>query len=325
MSLQLEKLILSTTGAEKIISSNVIQNLWSNYGQIIRYKLAGGNYSSVIVKNILLKKAENNSLYTDDEFGHQRKVKSYYIEAEWYNSYSTSTNDNCRIPACLAIHSTSDGLLIFLEDLDASGYPSRKHQLSWNDMKVCINWLANFHAVFLGRKPVGLWASGTYWHLETRPHELQVLKDSDLKTYAAAIDQKLKETPFQTILHGDAKPANFCFSKDGLKVAAVDFQYTGGGCGMKDLVYFAGCCLDDTESERMEAEILDYYFLCLQNALKYLNEAIDFPALEDSWRSLYKFAWADFYRFYKGWSPGIRYGENYSERVVREVINILRS
>ena len=97
----------------------------------------------------------------------------------------------------------------------------------------CVSWLAGFHAQNLNADPAGLWESGTYWHLETRPDELKRLDDPVLKQAASSIDQKLKDTKFQTLVHGDAKLANFCFSDDGNQVAAVDFQYVGGGCGMK--------------------------------------------------------------------------------------------
>jgi aminoglycoside phosphotransferase (APT) family kinase protein len=201
-----------------------------------------------------------------------------------------------------------------LEDLDAAGYPLRKRQLSWEDIAACLAWLARFHASFLGREPVGLWEVGTYWHLATRPQELAALADQKLRAAAPAIDQQLNSCTYQTLVHGDAKLANFCFAPDG-RVAGVDFQYVGGGCGMKDVAYFVGSCLHERECERWEARILDTYFACLQSELPQRN-----AALEEEWRSLYRVAWADFHRFLKGWSPGHWKINSYSERITAEVI-----
>lgn len=178
-------------------------------------------------------------------------------------------------------------------------------------------WLAKFHASYLGKVPNGLWESGTYWHLGTRPQELAVLEDQRLREAAAVIDKKLNTCEYKTFVHGDAKLANFCFAKNG-QVAGVDFQYVGGGCGMKDVAYFIGSCLNEMECERLEAQILDTYFEHLQNEMKEKNEA-----LEREWRSLYRLAWADFHRFLKGWSPGHWKINSYSERVTAEVINSL--
>ena len=60
-----------------------------------------------------------------------------------------------------------------LEDLDASGYTGRRHRLSWEEAVLCTSWLAAFHGTFLGVDPQGLWDTGTYWHLATRPEEHQ--------------------------------------------------------------------------------------------------------------------------------------------------------
>ena len=94
---------------------------------------------------------------------------------------------------------------------------------------------------------IGLWECGSYWHLGTRPDELAALEDGPLKTTAPLIDQALRQSQFQTIIHGDAKLANFCFARhhntaNGSTVAAVDFQYVGAGCGIKDVTYFLGSC-----------------------------------------------------------------------------------
>jgi len=184
----------------------------------------------------------------------------------------------------------------------------------------CVRLLANLHGQFISHKATGLWDFGSYWCLATRQEELDRMEDSQLKAFAKSIDFKLNECKFQTILHGDTKVANFCFSKDESKVAAVDFQYVGKGCGMKDLIYFMSSCLDGSECEKKESEILEVYFKEINNYLP-SNEAI---LLEKEWRSMYKYAWADFNRFLKGWSPGHWKMNDYVEEITKEVLDELK-
>ena len=65
----------------------------------------------------------------------------------------------------------------------------------------------------------GLWAPIGF---SQRPQELAALRDNNLKVAAQQIDP----SHYKTIVHGDAKLANFVFQK---KVPGVDFQYVGGG------------------------------------------------------------------------------------------------
>lgn len=111
-----------------------------------------------------------------------------------------------------------------------------------------------------------------------------------MREAAPALDRALRECSFQTLVHGDAKPANFCFSARGRAVAAVDFQYVGGGCGMKDVVYLL--------HGEPDARHLDGYFAALRGALA---PGIDGDALERQWRALLPTAHADFERFLAGW------------------------
>lgn len=310
-----KSVILQRTGASSLFEKEVIQELWSGYGKIIRVGLENASLESVIVKHVQLPIYKNHPRGWNTDIGHQRKVKSYKVEATWYDTYSK--NSNARLPKCLAIETHDDEVLIVLEDLDEAGYSLRKNTVTWEEIVECLRWLAQFHASYIGKVPNGLWESGTYWHLGTRPQELAVLEDRRLKEAASVIDEKLNACEYKTFVHGDAKLANFCFSKEG-QVAGVDFQYVGGGCGMKDVVYFIGSCLNETECERLEAQILDTYFEHLQSEMKERNEA-----LEKEWRSLYRVAWADFHRFLKGWSPDHWKINSYSERITTEVINSL--
>jgi hypothetical protein len=310
-----KSIILQKTGASSLFEKEIIQELWSGYGKIMRVGLENAAVESVVVKHVQLPKRKNHPRGWNTDIGHQRKVKSYQVETTWYDTYSK--NSAARLPHCLAIEAQEEEVLMVLEDLDEAGYPLRKRTVAWEEIAACLAWLAQFHASYLGKTPTGLWDVGTYWHLETRPHEWAVLEDQRLKEAAAAIDEKLNSCVYKTFVHGDAKLANFCFANDG-KVAGVDFQYVGGGCGMKDVAYFIGSCLNESECERLEAQILDTYFECLQSEMKERNEA-----LETEWRSLYRVAWADFHRFLKGWSPGHWKINSYSERVTAEVINRL--
>lgn len=307
--------ILAKTGASSLIEQEVIQELWSGYGKIIRVGLTNTSLKSVIVKHVQLPTKQNHPRGWNTDISHQRKLKSYQVESNWYQNYSQYSE--ARLPKCIAIETLNDEVLLVLEDLDEAGYYLRKKHLTWEEILACLEWLAKFHASYLNKEPKGLWEVGTYWHLATRPTELAVLEDEALKRAAPIINQKLNSCKYKTLVHGDAKLANFCFSKVG-GVAGVDFQYVGGGCGMKDVAYFIGSCLNESECERLEPQILDNYFKFLQNELKQKNEE-----LETEWRSLYRVAWADFHRFMKGWSPSHWKITSYSERVTAEVIKNL--
>ena len=321
----IDQFILEATGAENLKRLGVVQTLWSGYGSIVRIALEGTKFSSVIVKHVQPENGKHPRGWNTD-LSHRRKLKSYEVETNWYRDQSNGEiNQYARIPKCFGVKNSGSECLIVMEDLDASGYGERRSSVNLEEMHLCVRWLARFHSYNIGRSSDGLWETGTYWHLETRPDELDQLEDPELKAIAPAIDEKLKRSTFKTLVHGDAKLANFCFSQEGSGVAAVDFQYVGGGCGMKDLAYFVGSCFRDQEAEEKEEEILDFYFQELSKAILSLGSSKSAADIEEDWRPLYKVAWADFHRFMKGWSPGHWKLSDYSERVTREVIDSLKN
>lgn len=312
--------ILKATNAKEIVKTKLIQNLWDNYGELLRVYLRGGDTESVILKHIKLPAKKSFLKDPGSAFSKKRKYKSYHVEAHWYAHYNPINLKDNGSPTAkrLASFQEKDDLFLLLEDLDALGFGRRLSMAGLQEMKVVLSWLASFHAKFMQHGHEGLWNSGTYWHLETRPEELKIMGDLELRQAAPLIDQKLKNTRYFTIVHGDAKLANFCFSDDLSQVAAVDFQYVGKGCGMKDVAYFVGSCLSEDRCEKMEDVLLDFYFSELLNNIK--DSQIDKQELETQWRSLYHVAWADFHRFIKGWSPESWRKNSYSERITKGVI-----
>lgn len=316
----LRQLVLRVTDAATIVGTEVVQSLWSGYGQIVRYFLAGGEVSSIVVKHVRYPGERDHPYGWTSDLSHERKVESYRVEANWYQTYAQQCGDTCAVPQCLAVETSDDATMIVLEDLDALGFAGRRQHVEHREIEACLSWLAHFHARFLGERAAGLWPVGTYWHLATRPDEFAALEAGPLKDAAASIDECLNTTRFQTFVHGDAKLANFCFNADGTRAAAVDFQYVGGGCGMKDVAYFISSCLDEDESEAMADEILDRYFALLRVGLERAGKPVDFAALEADWRALYPVAWTDFTRFLRGWSPGHWKLHHYSNRLTAEVL-----
>ncbi|MGC6487510.1 MAG: phosphotransferase, partial [Planctomycetota bacterium] len=195
------------------------------------------------------------------------------------------------------------------------GYGGRREALDDAELARCLGWLASFHAAHLGRAPRGLWPTGTYWHLGTRQDELAAMQDRALRDAAPRLDAALRGCAHRTWVHGDAKVANFCFAADD--VAAVDFQYVGGGCGVQDVAYFLSSCLDDAACERRADELLDVYFEALRARLP---SGADVAGVEREWRALYPAAWADFHRFLDGWAPDHWKIHDYTRRMTREAL-----
>jgi Phosphotransferase enzyme family len=326
MNEQITNTVVNATGAREIIGANTIQSLWSGYGEIVRLELAGSAYPSAVLKHIKLPEVGKHPRGWNTDLSHQRKIFSYRVEAHWYQYYAQHCDSYCPVPECLSVRATDDETLLLLTDLDATGFSLRKETVRLEDIYACLQWLASFHGVFLNSETEGLWECGTYWHLETRPDELAALEDHALRDAAPRIDQCLRNGRYQTLVHGDAKLANFCFSADRPqpRVAAVDFQYVGRGCGMKDVAYFIGSCLSEDECESLEGTLLDYYFSALGRRVATCHPDVNTAHLEQEWRALYDVAWADFHRFLKGWSPGHWKINSYSEKLTRKVIERLQ-
>lgn len=321
---EFKKIILASTGAKSARKVESIQTLWSGYGEIARMQLDGTEEASVVIKNIVLPSRGSHPRGWNTDRGHQRKVKSYQVEMAWYQHFADQCDETCRVPKCYVSNSKDNQHIIVLEDLNASGFPERKSSLTTDEIYACLRWLANFHATFMNTKPDKLWEVGTYWHLDTRPDELAAMDHPRLKKAAPFIDKILNDCHYKTLVHGDAKVANFCFSADGLSVAAVDFQYVGGGCGMKDVAYLIGSCLDEQECELREHELLHVYFSALKSATEKHHPEIVFNSLQDEWCRLFPVAWTDFHRFLLGWSPGHWKINDYSEQLAEKVMRNLK-
>ena len=274
-------------------SVDVIQTLWGGYGELVRLTFLD---KSVIVKHVKLPKPSQHPCGWNSDFSHQRKLHSYQVEVNWYQGFSTPSDERCRIPQGLKCFQTENEWLIVMEDLAEAGFGSTTTQANKNHLRASLYWLANFHARYMHTQSNLVWEVGTYWHLETRLDELKVLKKSALKDFAQHIDDTLKRTCYQTLVHGDAKLANFCFDDDGSHCAAVDFQYVGHGCGMKDVVLFMSSAVEPASCAKMQ-----------------------------EWRALFAVAWADFQRFIKGWSPNHYKINPCTESLTASALTYLRS
>jgi hypothetical protein len=322
MNLNFKNYLLKVTKSSACKELEVIQSLWSGYGKISRYQLIDSSFKTVVIKCISLNQLNEHPRGWASDHGHNRKVNSYRVETYWYKKWNQHCTDNCRVPRFIGSFSEGKDQWIILEDLNEN-FPLRKQQLNFLEVKVCLKWLANFHITFLNQKPTGLWEIGTYWHLKTRPDEFEKIEHEELKSKAHLIDELLNQCKYQTIVHGDAKLANFCFSEDGKQIAAVDFQYVGGGCGMKDVAYLLGSCLSSSECELYEKELLDFYFSELKKAFELASFNFEFKELELEWSKMYAIACTDFTRFLLGWMPSHQKINNYSLNLMNSVLSNL--
>lgn len=319
----LKQQVLSATRASAIEHEVHVQSLWSGYGQISRLALRNPVQNkqaldSVIVKLVSPPATQNHPRGWNTDASSKRKIQSYEIETNWYRQYATHGDHRCAMPKHYASHHGSGHTWLILEDLDKR-FPVRHEHLTIQQCKPCLRWLARFHAQHLHQSPVGLWPTGTYWHLDTRKEEFDAMEAGKLKEAAIPIDQVLNSTRFMSFVHGDAKVANFCFTKDSTEVAMVDFQYVGRGCGVKDVAYFLGSALSDEQCQLHADTLLDFYFSELGKNVP----PHDYELLETQWRELNCYAWADFHRFLAGWMPEHKKVNNYMQGMTVQALKKL--
>lgn len=309
--------VRTSLGAQQVAVETQLQALWGGQGCLFRVRTDVPEHGTLIVKCIAPSADTSHPRGWNTSRSFQRKQRSYEVECHWYEHFAHRCMPGCKVPTLLGMQQDEQLSLILLEDL-AVEYPVLRERLTVQEVEVCLHWLAEFHAVFLHDAGEGLWPQGCYWHLQTRPDEWQAMSESPLKAAASWLDECLRSARFQTLVHGDAKLANFCFSQDMASVSAVDFQYVGRGCGMSDVVYLLGSCLSEEACRDHEQALLDTYFSRLSacvtrrfgNPVTNPDRAHETHAdniareLETEWRSLFAVAWADFHRFLLGWMPG---------------------
>lgn len=265
--------IAEAMGAKSARRGERIQALWNGYGELFRVQLDDG-------RRVVVKAATPPRGVTDDA-SFRRKCGSYDVELAFYRTVAARCDDTCRVPKLLASRSEGHSWLLVLEDLETAGFTVQVEDADDDQLATALRWLASFHRRFLGERLPGVWPRGSYWQLETRRDELARLRP-ELHEDAETLARTLATTTFHTLLHGDPKEANFLFTPDGERVAAVDFQYTGHGCGMVDVAYLL--------HPRTDTHFLDTYFAALAR-----------PDVEAEWRPLFPVARRDFQRFLAGW------------------------
>ncbi|MDH6015364.1 phosphotransferase [Vibrio splendidus] len=348
---ELYQKIATSLGCHQGFDVQVIQRLWGGYGELVRLvfaKKSSASMNSVIVKHVALPDKAEHPKGWNTKLSHQRKVHSYQVETAWYQSFTQQWDERCPVPVGLECELAENEWLIVMQDLADIGFPltSQFDVLTVSDesaggeqynaytsvdvkqRNACLKWLANFHAKHINinqQQSSSLWPVGTYWHLDTRPDEFNALADLPLKNQAQHIDRLLKECPYQTLVHGDAKLANFCFDSESQNAAAVDFQYVGHGCAMKDVALFMSSAVRPQDCAELESQMLETYFRYLEEALAYYQPQLSFDEVEAAWRPMFYVAWADFQRFVKGWSPEHWKINPYTEHLTQTVIEQLES
>ena len=308
--------VLKATGARGFVLGRRVQSLWGGYGELWCGRLETERGVEPVVVKDVRPPADDGSL------AHRRKLRSYRVEQTFYARFAGRLGDGSRTARLLGQSNTGGELLMVLEDLEQAGF-SAWGSATAAELSSALGWLASFHASFLGVAPGDLWKVGTYWHLGTRPDELARMRAGALRAGAAAVDERLSSARFRTFVHGDAKPDNMGVASDG-RVAFVDFQYVGGGVGVKDVAYLLNCCVAPSQCVKLVPRYLDEYFAALRAALGPALEPNEVAALEREWRELFPVAWVDFYRFLLGWAPAYAAGDTYSQKQLELVLKELR-
>jgi hypothetical protein len=301
---------ISKQGAIKEIDP--LSSLWKGFGCIARVKFDRG--PTRILKYIdppLFEKKSNETSFN-------RKLQSFENENNWYQ-YQISCLQGMHFgPFCLGTLEKDNRRVFILEDLFFSGHQHMPigERLSDTEINAILKWLVQLHIHFLTRSDHHFSKRGSYWHLETRKDEYNRLPNGKWRKAALKANDLLVNTRYSTVIHGDAKLSNFLYLKKENAVSGFDFQYTGTGSGVQDIVTFLVSSFTDEELLRLSDLMFDRYFDLLEKNLKQSNIDISFQSLKNEWESLIPYAWFDYFRFLKGWKPDSPRLGRFSDKIV---------
>eukprot|EP00929_Paragymnodinium_shiwhaense_P061964 TRINITY_DN30945_c0_g1_i1.p1 TRINITY_DN30945_c0_g1~~TRINITY_DN30945_c0_g1_i1.p1 ORF type:complete len:408 (+),score=120.95 TRINITY_DN30945_c0_g1_i1:88-1311(+) len=283
------------------VSPSQIQELWTGMGAVeeVMVRSSKGSSCAIIIKHVGLPKDL-------DDAAIKRNHGSYSVEASFYEKGHAEKlfEAGALCPRYLFTEKKEDLLSICMTKLQGEEFDGSEPQ----HIRAALSWLATMHAVYWGASRVqqalrtGLWKQGSFWYLDARPGEFEVLSQSKedveqrLFKAARAIDERLKADKMQTICHGDAKPANIFWEK-GDVASMFDFQWSGKAPPSKDLAYFLSCAARDISDEE-EEEYLRFYLKELSVRLKKQHD--ECPSFEDI-RDSYSLACADLARWMAGY------------------------
>ncbi|MBQ4875857.1 phosphotransferase [Pseudoalteromonas luteoviolacea] len=277
------------------------QTLWNGCGTLEKCQIGTRKYA---IKISQVPDDLQHVNIQQTSFSLQRKIKSYVKEQHFYRHYALCLRDLCLLPQAIELHEINGKFITLLEDFEPLGFQN-KSSVSTVHIKRVLDWLATFHANWLtedtDNDEFETFGYGNYWHLDTRPDEYQKMPNSALKESAHKIDKTLKRIRYHTLIHGDAKLANFAF--DDNRVIGYDFQHVGLGNGLSDVMLLFTTVLNNAQLETECNDLLAYYFSRLQQALVHKCSAISFCDLQQQWQESWCFIWADFHRFLQGWRP----------------------
>ena len=92
---------------------------------------------------------------------------------------------------------------------------------------------------------------------------------------------------------------------------------------MKDVAYYLGSCLSESQCETHADALLDFYFETLRSAIAKSGKPFDPAQVESEWRWLYPLAWADFHRFLLGWYPQHHKLHGYTRHITNIALSML--
>ena len=159
------KRICSLTGASECSPREVVQSLWSGYGRIQKVDLSfeeSDRSQSAIVKFVDAGGAHQaHPRGWNGGASHSRKIRSYEVERNFYASFSSRCDDQCRVAKLLGADShspasESDWLMV-LEDLDqpslrGEGFPVRKSGVSEQELLACLSLVGKFSCDVYGHR-----------------------------------------------------------------------------------------------------------------------------------------------------------------------------